>query len=446
MKYDIVIIGAATAGSYFAHLMAKKGYSVKVIEKMSKDEVANRFDIFHILKEDFEKFNLPLPKEGDADYAFTYNGGKTISPYGNYPKATDECVVGMHLHQYTLRLNQRAKKAGAEIEYQAEFIDFIYSQNNKICGIKYKTNGKTKSVNCKLVVDCSGTSSAARKKLPNTYGVDNSPLTDKDFFFVILRYVNYNNPKDYVNNSKGWPYYKTWEAPQADPTGSIIGIGASKSFEFGEEVYKEFEKSIKLPDYTLDHIEKGITPYIQSLYSFVGDNFLVTGDAACLTKPNNGEGITSAMVHMDIAAKIADIALKEDDLSKEKLWQINVDYNRGQGADFAFMRPILIKAVASAKDEFEYYFKKDIIFSEKFLSGKPMKTWDFIQMGCRLIAGVINGKISKKTFRSLKEGIKLGSELSKLYRAFPQNIAEFETWKQKADALWQTIGKMSDNY
>ena len=91
----------------------------------------------------------------------------------------------------------------------------------------------------------------------------------------------------------------------------------------------------------------------------MGDGFIASGDAACLTKPNNGEGITSAMVQMVIAAEVADKALKANDVSAKNLWDINARYNRGQGSDFALVRTTLIKTVKGAsKEDFEYFFKK----------------------------------------------------------------------------------------
>lgn len=69
-----------------------------------------------------------------------------------------------------------------------------------------------------------------------------------------------------VDVSTSWPYYKGWIAPQHHANGAIIGVGAN--------------------------------------LSFVTDGFLVIGDAACLTKPMNGEGIPSAWVQCTPAADV----------------------------------------------------------------------------------------------------------------------------------------------
>jgi flavin-dependent dehydrogenase len=46
---DIVIVGGGTAGVYFGWLMAKKGFSVIIIEKDSREKVAERLDVIHLL-------------------------------------------------------------------------------------------------------------------------------------------------------------------------------------------------------------------------------------------------------------------------------------------------------------------------------------------------------------------------------------------------------------
>lgn len=446
-NYDVLIIGAATSGSFFAKKMAEKGYSVKVIEKLSPETLGKRLDIFHVLKRDFTTFGIPEVKEGDKEWAFEFTESLTISPYNNYPKMTMDTVVGMHMAEYILLMNRWAEKSGAVFEYSAEFTDFII-KDKSIVGIKYNTPDGQKEAYGKVVVDCSGTTSAARCKLPKACCVENFSLSPEDMFYVVLRYVTFSDKKNYLNGSRGWPYYKTWIAPNGDKKGGIIGIGACHSYDYAEEVYKKFEKEIPLPPHTVDRFERGTTPYTRPPYSFVGNSFIVTGDAACLTKPNNGEGVTSSMVHMVVAAEVLDEALKQNNTNKENLWKINTEYNKRQGADFVSTRAILTKAVGAPRDEFEYFFKKDIIFSEKFLdnasNGPEIKISlaDICHIGGGIIFGLLSGKICVKTLKLLISGLSLGGKLKKHYLNFPESPDGYEEWVKKADTLWAQVGKM----
>ena len=108
--YDVVIVGAATSGAWLARSLAKKGRTVKVIEKLSEEKLGRRLDIFHVAKREFERFGLPEVKKGDVEWAFSFDETLTSSPYNRYPKVTRDTIVGMHMAEYILLMNSMQKK------------------------------------------------------------------------------------------------------------------------------------------------------------------------------------------------------------------------------------------------------------------------------------------------------------------------------------------------
>ena len=64
MKYDIAVVGASTAGSYFARRMSERGFSVLVIDSMSFEKISPVYDIFHISVEEMEKFHFAVSRRG----------------------------------------------------------------------------------------------------------------------------------------------------------------------------------------------------------------------------------------------------------------------------------------------------------------------------------------------------------------------------------------------
>ena len=330
-RFDVLIVGAATAGSYLARKLAEGGYRVLVIDRLAKEKLGRRLDIFHVAKADFARFSLPLPEQGD-DYAFEFSGGRTFSAFGRYPKNNTGTVVGMHMHRYITRMNNWAREAGAEFRYGAAFVDFLFDDARRIIGAVYEQDGERREVCVRLVADCSGIPSVARHKLPAGYGVENFEISDAEMFYVTLRYVAYHDPRDYVSGTRGWTYYKTWEAPEGCADCAILGVGANLSYDEGEKAFAAFERAVQLPRYTVKRIERGTTPYRRTPYSFVADGFLVSGDAACLTKPSAGEGVTASMVQLEIAAEEIVRLLGEGGyLTRARLWQINKRYVTAQG-------------------------------------------------------------------------------------------------------------------
>ena len=438
-RYDVAIVGGATAGAYFALKMAKKGYSVKIIEKLSPEKLGTRMDIFHVSQTDLKTFDIPTVHKGDSEWAFEFTENHFSSPSNRYSVYTKSEIVGLHMHEYIALMVKRAVDAGAKIEYGAEFREFIFT-DGAISGIRYETADGIKEVGARTVVDCSGSGAAARRALPNGYGIENFILTDEDMFYVVLRYVKF--PKEPINTF--WLNTKSWVAPfSTNPCEKIIGTGSTGSYDRAFSEAARLDASADFGEIESVRTEKGTTPYRRPPYSLVADNFIVTGDAACLTKPDCGEGVTSAMVMMDITAETLDHALRNNDTSKKALWEINRKYNRRQGAEFSLVRAFMTKLVNCASDDdLEYCFKNGIIFNEKFLNNGNIGPADIIKTVIDVIKGVSKKNISSKTIASVLEGASLGIALMTHYNSFPEKIEGYEKWCRISDKLWKKVGRI----
>ena len=450
-KYDVLVVGASTTGCWFAYKMAEQGFKVLVIEKNQPDDVSREYDVFHMGEKDMIKFDLVIPEEGDPLREFCFSHSTMVSPYGNHPKAcAEEPVIGLHKHNYIMAMAERAKKSGVEIIYGASFTDFIY-ENDRIVGAKYTTDDGECEAYSRIVADCSGIPAIARTKLPDTSVVGNFKLTNKDILYVVLYYAEYLkndfNPRDLDGF---FMQYKSWSAPSDNPNGAILGIGAFYGYDYAEEIFKEdFMKNVSFPEYKVERVEKGMTPYHTSVYSLVDDGFIALGDAACHTKPTCGEGCTSSLVAGQIAVEVISNLLKSDKyLTKERMWSINKRYMTAQGKDFDSTRPVLMGVIGMNYDEAEYLFQNDIIFSEKILGGMDtglnLSNKDITDIVKGVIGGIAKGKIKPSTIAKLLKGLSNSDKVGKLYDAYPEQYEDFAEWKVKADKLWAEIGPVAD--
>ncbi len=451
-KYDVLVVGASTTGCWFAYKMAEQGFDVLVIEKNQPDDVSREYDVFHMGEDDMINFDLVVPEEGDPLREFRFAHSTMISPYGNYPKACAEApVIGLHKHDYIMAMAERAKKAGAEIVYGASFTDFIY-ENDKIVGATYKTVDGESDAYARIVADCSGIPAVARTKLPDDSVVGNFKLTNKDILYVVLYYAEYLkndfNPRDLDGF---FMQYKSWSAPSDNLNGAILGIGAFYGYDYAEEIFKnDFMKNVNFPEYKVERVERGMTPYHTSVYSLVDDGFIALGDAACHTKPTCGEGCTSSLVAGEIAVEVISNLLKSDKyLTKERMWSINKRYMMAQGKDFDSMRPLLMGIISMNYDEAEYLFQNDIMFSEKILGGMDtglnLSAKDIADIVKGIASGIAKGKITPTTIGKLLKGLKYSGQVGALYDNYPANYEDFPEWKSKADKLWNEIGSVAEN-
>ena len=88
-SYDIVVVGASSAGAYYARRMAEQGFSVLVIDKMSKETISPEYDIAHFDRRDMVKHGLPIPQEGDGIWSFAFDKAYHYSPTYTDPKPYD---------------------------------------------------------------------------------------------------------------------------------------------------------------------------------------------------------------------------------------------------------------------------------------------------------------------------------------------------------------------
>ncbi len=451
-KFDIVVVGASTTGCWFAKEMAEKGAKVLVIEKELAENVSRDYDIFHMGEGEMKRSNLQIPDENNSIREFRFERSNMVSPYAKTKISGGYLpVIGMHKHDYIMLMAQQAQAVGAEFIYGASFVDFIYDESNKICGAKYKEDKKTKKVNCKLVADCSGIPSVARRRLPVTSVVENAPLTNKDILYVVLYYVTYNDKTINPTDLNGFfMQYKSWFAPAGEGYDGLMGIGAFFSYDYAEAVFGEhFKKNAKVPEYTLLKTEKGMTPYHRNLTSTVDDGFIAMGDAAFLTKPTCGEGCTSSLVHGEIAVDVISKLLKAGKpLTKENMWSINTRYMRGQGKEFDSMRALLKGVITISYNEAEYMFNNGILFSEKILGGIDdglnLSASDIAKIVSGIGKGIATKKIKVDTVKNLLKALSQSDAVTKLYDTYPETYAGYASWKAKADKLWCEIGKLSD--
>lgn len=448
-KFDIVIVGASTAGSYFARRMSEKGFSVLMIDKSSKERISPDYDIFHMGKAEMEQFGLPEVKKGDGIYAFEFSEQYMYSAFGGYPKPAPTPVVGMHKHDYIVRMNEWAEETGVSIEYEASFVECVYDENGKICGVTYEKNGEKVTVECRLVADCSGIPAVVRCSLPDDYGIEKFELTSDDILYVTLRYVDFTDKKEEWLKSHFWIAYKSWVAPSKG-SDAIIGMGSCFGFDYVEKVYDQFTKNVKLPAHKVTRIEKGRTPYHRAPYSFVADGFICMGDSACMTKPNCGEGCTAALVLEDIAIDIASAAMQNGAYpSRESLWSINKKYNDTQGKEFAGLMALLASIVRHSPKANEFLFKHDAIFSKKILSGMgdgglTLDVTDYFKTLVFVVIGLASGNIKISEIKNILKGVINSGKLTALYERFPSTPDGFDDWVKEAEELWKKAGKLAD--
>lgn len=445
-NYDIVIVGAGTAGTYLGWLLAKKGFSVVIIEKDKRDEVGKRLDVIHFETDRIKKAGIPPPKEGYPELVGVFEEDTVNAPDFKTKKKIRALQTVIRLSYFLQRMYDVSEADGAKFEFGCKFIELIF-ENNKIVGILTEKDGQKIEFRARIAIDASGTSGAIRTSLPADYGVETFKLGPNDVMYVLLQYIKWSKPEEpYPQHLNGFIYYLAWLGPCHIDNGVIIGVGQPGSYENVAKVREDFLKKANFPPYEIVKSERGFTPYRRPPYSLVGDGFLCIGDASVITYPFSGHGVTATWMLCMIAADVIGDALQQEGyVNREKLWDINVRYYRNQGAKFAGLHMQLSGILNFTEKEWNYLVKSNIIYrSRKGEIPEPNKEYEadmsfgeILKIALGLLGGVLKRKLSLKNVKKLLKANGLAGKIRKHYENFPENPEDFDTWVEKAEDLWK---------
>jgi len=443
---EVLVVGAGTAGTYLSWIIAKKGYSVILIEKEKREEVGKRLDVIHFESDRIEKAGIPPFKIGDPDCIDIRDISYVITPDFKKELKIRALQTIVRLTPFLNKMYKLLESEGVNIEFSCEFKTLIY-ENGKIVGLEAKKNGESLEFRSRVVVDASGKPAVVRTSLLENYGVETFTLEPQNVMYVLLQYIKWKDPEGpHPKIDTGYNWWLLWFGPSYDNDGAILGVGQPGSYENAKKARENFLSRATIPPYEIIKEEQGFTPYRRPPYSLVADGFLCIGDAAALTYPFSGHGVTATWVLCMIAADIIGRELKKEGyITKGRLWDINVNYFRDQGAKFAALLTQLSGVLNFNEKEWNYFLKKGLIYQ----TGKnddipePNKEYEekisvgaVIKFLMKILWGLIKRKLSLKNMKRLLNTNGLASKIQKHYEKFPENVEDFKTWVGKAKDLW----------
>ena len=451
---DIIIVGAGPVGIYLGWQLAKKGHSVIIIEKDSKENTGSKMDQFHLETMVFDKYGIDPPREGTEEFITSFKWTSYYGPYGKYQKVMEYPVTAMRFQFFIQRLIKLAEDDGVQFKFSAVYKEPIIRENNLI-GIKFEEDNKVKELLGKLVVDSTGSSAVVRSSLPKDFRVETFKIEDDEKMYVIQRVIQWKNPNEphpgtgKFEESISYIYYKTWVAPHFLPNANIFGGGQPGGFENQEKATEIFLQEFPFPPYEILEVHKATTAYRRSPYSLVGDGFFCVGDSACMSKSFSGEAIESSWNVSLIATNVIHSILENNlALSRENLWPINVRFFRNRGAKLASLLAQIPGAANTTKRDVIYLFKKNFIFSGRDFTSMWENLELEISFGRMLkiiglfLWGLITRQFSKKALRTMLKYMKISGKIREHYENFPENPKDFDEWSEKANEFWSHVEKM----
>ena len=312
-EYDVIVVGAGSAGLNTAINCSKAGLRVVVIEEHSKigsprhcsGLYSTRFLSLMDVKEDF--------------YEHEVRGAKFHSPSGKVAELMRKERVAFIINRELLDdyLGKRAKESGVDVISNTKVSDFSIDPN----GATITTNKGT--LTTKLICGADGSNSFVRRKL----GIE--PPHKLHGIMAITNEEDYANFVDVYFDNKLYPGFFAWKIPR----GKTIEYGIAG--EIGLNNVNNFNNFLAKFNVTKYELSSGVIPFgFQKSYA---NRILLVGDAAAQVKPLTGGGVIYGMICAQVAASVFEEAIKknrfdENFLSRyQKIWRSQIGKGIARG-------------------------------------------------------------------------------------------------------------------
>ena len=325
LNFDVVVVGGGPAGSSAAHMAAKNGCTVALIEK--EKEIAQTVRTSGVTWiSDIKKFGIPEE---------CYNPIKKFSFCSpkNSVKISGEIAKAAVLDvRKTYRfLANRAKTSGSELFTSTNVTEVLKDGTGKCAGVIAKSDGKQIQFNSKVVIDASGFVSVIAKELG--YVTQWKKFGAGAEFEVKTEKLEHDNWWLMVGQEYS-PAGYAWIFPTSKDTARIgVGIGKPDSDVDPTVRLNELLEKKLGPIKDLGNIEKiefhyGLIPNDGVSRKTVYDNLILVGDSAGQANPLVLEGIRYAIRFGEVAGQVAADAIKNGDTTEMSLSPYEKEWKR----------------------------------------------------------------------------------------------------------------------
>lgn len=339
MKYDsswdVIVVGGGPGGSKCAEEFAKRGMKTLVIDR--KQEIGAPKRCGEGLSMRWIKLTGQKPNPRWALQEI--HGAILISPSGKRveidTRKTGQTGYIIERKMWEKELAADAIRAGAKYMLKALVFDVI-KDGDQIVGVKVNHEGEELELKSKLVIAADGVDSMVARYA----GINSTmPLVECDsgyqYEIAGVKLMDPHKMELYFGNEIA-PRGYVWVFPKSKDVANVgVGIRGDLTKTAKEYLDRWIENhEEKFKDASIIEINSGVIPVTAALEKKVMGGLIVIGDAARMVNPIHGGGIGSAMEAGMIAAEVGTKAIKEGNVSEERLKEYERIWEETRGKEF----------------------------------------------------------------------------------------------------------------
>jgi geranylgeranyl reductase family protein len=452
-KFDVVVVGAGTAGCLAAKTTAEAGLKVCLVERKRREEIGEKVCGDALGEHHLETLGLEKPKGGELEKRI--EGIKIYSPDLKTVFAiAHEDFVGylLNRHLFGQWLLRKALDSGAVLldstlclspTIEKGFVTGIIAKNQKTTE-KIQLKGK-------VVLDASGFLAVIRHKLPEEMGIERE-IKNEDVeacYREIRQLKQETNDTNYCEiylDQKVTPGGYMWIFPKGGARVNV-GLGVCMWKGFPNPKKQFYEHILKKPLFQGSLLLSGgawYDPTRRPLDNMVGNGVAILGDAACLVNPIHGGGIGPSMLSGYLAGKTVEEALENGDVSKRSLWPYNVRYMETYGIKQATLDVFRMLLLTSRNEDLSYGMKYKLMTEEDVLKAGLGK--EFHLKITETAKRVFKGLRRIRFLNRLRLTVNFMRKVKAHYKNYPKAPETFEKWQMQTESLFkQTKSKVMDS-
>ncbi|MFB6197031.1 MAG: geranylgeranyl reductase family protein [Halobacteriaceae archaeon] len=441
--FDVVVVGAGTAGCYSAATVADAGYDVVVLERKSQSEAG------HIACGDALKGADAFPdviNEEQLAPAMT----NTDVDHGRFEIPSEDTVLTIPVPgklavvdrwKYGKCVIEGARKRGATFHYGTVVQDVIQDDTGKVSGVKATRKGEPVSYEAEIVIDGGGALSILQDKADLSDSTFDTNVTYQQFCSAYREIVEVEEEVDWKDALVFKPTERAagylWYFPR---TGTEINAGlgfqmTESPMKLVEDLKRDLQNRPEFQNATVKDKLGSALPTRRPYDSAVAPGFMAVGDAAGHVNPTTGGGIAGAAYAGKYAGEQAIMAIETGDLREGALWEYNERVMDHFGARYAGLDVYNILSTAVDVDDLM-----------GLLAALPTgKLSEALYSGSAEIGPLLKLQTAIKSFGhwgTILNLYKTKREADRLldhYNTYPSSPDSFATWQDERDSIMEDI-------
>ncbi|MFW6435010.1 MAG: electron transfer flavoprotein, partial [Halovenus sp.] len=327
----------------------------------------------------------------------------------------------------------------------------VRQEDGRVVGVTSDDGSRTTEYDAEVVIDAAGAMSILQDRADFSDSTFDTKVNYRQFCSAYREIIEVPEPVEYEDSIVFMPTEELgylWYFPRT-PTTINAGLGFQMNkppMELIEVLRDDLRSRPEFAGATV--LEKlggkdklgAALPTRRPYDSAVAPGFVAVGDSAGHVNPTTGGGIPGAAKAGHWAAQVAANAISDGDLGESALWEYNWRVQTDFGKRFAAMD--LYNIFGSAHEVGELTDVVTALPGEMLIDLMGRKGETSLGWVEKIKTGIVTAIETRGHWGTLHEGYKvsrLASELKSVYDEYPSTPSEFEGWKDKRDAVMETV-------